>query len=70
MSVVEPQATHVSGGEGALGPHGQLRVDKAGVVAKVELLQQGQVVGINGGVEVRAQHLLPVPAALTFLPRP
>jgi hypothetical protein len=36
--VMEPQATHVPGRECALGPHGQLRIDKAGVVAKVELL--------------------------------
>jgi hypothetical protein len=68
--VVESQAPHVPRGEGALGPHSQLRIDKAGVMAKVELLQKGQVGGINRGVEVRAKYLLPIPATLAFLPRP
>lgn len=46
------------------------RVDKAGFVAQVNVLQQGQAVGVNGGVEFRAQHFLPVPETLALLPRP
>jgi len=61
--LVHAQPTLLPGGKGTLGPQCQSSVEKAGVVADVGLLQQLQVVCIQGGVVLVAQHVLPLATA-------